>query len=210
MVVGWMQFIPTTQSWEAYLVVREPNGTDWEALGGSDSGGGISGAEGPSFSNTMAMALGPDGTPFVAYDSMPTRGTDFASAASGIAADRDQIYVKRWAGPAQGWVFVGSGREGGGASNARELPVQRGSGFGRVRSGAARRAQSQHRGRDRRPAGGHVHLHLLVRRRWQSPTFNGLNDDIYVTQWNGTTWVAVGPPVPTGPGRRRASAVQGA
>ena len=121
MVVAWLQFIPATQGWEAFLVVREPDGSDWEALGGSDSGGGISGADGPTNSNTMALAVAPDGTPYVAFDAMPTRGADFTGVSSGIAADRDQIYVKRWAGPAQGWVFVGSGREGGGASNARSF-----------------------------------------------------------------------------------------
>ena len=85
MVVGWLQFIPTTQSWEAYLVVREPSATDWEPLGDSDSGGGISGAEGPTNSNTMAMALRP-----TAHRSWPTTRRRPAARISATREQRDR------------------------------------------------------------------------------------------------------------------------
>ena len=199
MVVAWLQFNPITQSWEAYLVVREPNATDWEPLGESASGGGISGAEGPTNSNTMAMALGPDGTPFVAYDTMPTRGADLASVTSGIVSNRDQIYVKRWAGPAQGWVFVGSGREGGGASNARSFRynVNPAAGtFDLALHGALSPTIAV--GPDGRPIVAFVYTSSFEGSGPPAP-YNGLNDDIYVTRWDGATWVPVGPAVPTGP-----------
>lgn len=199
MVVGWLHFVPTTQSWEAYLVVRQPGGADWEALGGSDSGGGISGAAGPTNSNTMAMALAPDGTPYVAYDTTPTSGADFGRVSSGIAANRAQIYVKRWAGPAQGWVFVGSGREGGGASNARSFRYTVGTATGT--SGLALHGAVGPTiavGTDGRPVVAFIYTSSFE--GGANPlTFNGLNDDIYVTRWDGTAWVAVGPAVPAGP-----------
>src|SRR5688572_13549032 len=120
-VLAWQQFLPPLESWKVYLVVREPGATEWMELGGSGSGAGVSGSEGPTQGTVFSLALGPDGTPFVAYDSTPLAGADFTTQERGLAGDQPQVYVRRWAGPAQGWVFVGSGRADGGASNAQSF-----------------------------------------------------------------------------------------
>jgi CARDB len=197
-VLAWLQFIPTTQSWEVFLAVREASGTEWQELGGSSSGGGISGAEGPTHSNSLWMALAPDGTPYVAYDTTPAAGADFTTQTSGLAADREQIYVRRWAGPGQGWAFVGSGREGGGASNALSFS------FTNPQSGAqdlalhAALSPTIAVGPDGLPVVTFIYSSSSVG-SGNPPPFNGLNDDVYVTKWNGSAWLALGDPVPAGP-----------
>jgi hypothetical protein len=196
-VLAWQQFVPPLASWEVYLAVREPAGSEWLELGGSASGGGVSGAEGPTQGHVFSLALGPDGAPFVAYDSTPTAGADFTTQDSGLAADRPQVYVRRWAGPGQGWVFVGSGREGGGASEALSFRLTH------ADTGAPDLAlhgaitPTLAIGPDGQPVVTFLYTTAFVAANPE--VFNGVNDDVYVTRWNGVAWVAVGPEVPAGP-----------
>jgi hypothetical protein len=96
-------------------------------------------------------------------------------------------------------VFVGSGREGGGASNARSFRynVDPASGaFDLALHGAL--SPNIAVGPDGGPVVTFVYTSSFEG-SGNPPTFNGLNDDVYVTRWDGTAWVAVGPAVPTGP-----------
>ena len=71
----------------------------WEEIGGSASGGGISDNSGESVD--PSLAIGPDGTPVVAW-------TDTTSGNS-------EIYLRRWNDTA--WVELGGSATGGGISN---------------------------------------------------------------------------------------------
>jgi subtilase family serine protease len=197
LVLAWQQFVPPMESWEVYLAVLDPGSTEWRELGGSASGGGVSGPNGPTHEGMFALALGPDGTPFVAYDTVPTTGADLSLEASGLAADQTQIYVRRWSGPSAGWTFVGSGHEGGGASNVLSFR------FTHADTGAedvafhGASAPGLAIGPDGAPVVAFLYTSGFVVSHPE--VFNGLNDDVYVTRWNGTAWVAVGPEVPAGP-----------
>jgi len=83
------------------IYVKRWNGSAWVEMGaGSASGGGISDTAGFSF--FLSLAIGPDGTPVVAW-------TDSSTGSF-------EIYVKRWNGSA--WVEMGAGSaSGGGISN---------------------------------------------------------------------------------------------
>jgi len=89
-----------TSSGDAEIYLRRWDGAAWSELGGSAGGGGISNNSGASL--WPALAVGPDGNPWVAWhDETP-----------GAA----EIYVRRWTGTA--WEPVGSGSaSGGGISN---------------------------------------------------------------------------------------------
>ena len=72
-------------SWNAEVYVRSWNGSSWEPVGdGSASGSGISGNAGPS--DDPSLAIGPDGTPYVAWED-DTR----------YSSEVYEIYVKRYA-----------------------------------------------------------------------------------------------------------------
>ncbi len=83
---------------EIYL--RRWDGSNWSDLGGSAGGGGISDNNGASL--WPAVAVAPDGNPWVAWHD--------------TSAGDTEIYVRRWTGTA--WAPVGNGSaEGGGISN---------------------------------------------------------------------------------------------
>jgi len=191
--LAWMGFVPETQSWEVFLLVRDAAGGDWQELGGSAAGGGISGADGRANVNSFSLALGPDGTPWVAYDTKATAGADFTTVTSGIARDSEQVYVKRWTGPTGGWVYVGSDRTGGGASKATSFVFSNDDGSANFARHGALSPTLAIRG-DGSPV-----LAFIYFSEFQSsnpPQYNGLNDDIYAVTWNGSAWVPMGPPVP--------------
>jgi hypothetical protein len=83
--------------------VRRWNGSAWEEVGaGSASGGGISNNSGDS--KYPALAVAPDGTPYIAWDD---------------TSDGDaEIYVRRWNGSAWEEVGTGSSSDGGISDNS--------------------------------------------------------------------------------------------
>jgi hypothetical protein len=67
--------------WNAELFIRAWNGSSWETVGeGSASGSGISDNDGRSVD--PSLAIGPDGTPYVAWEDDTSGGWE--------------IYVKRY------------------------------------------------------------------------------------------------------------------
>jgi hypothetical protein len=98
-------------AWEDYsggvsaVFVRRWNGSSWEEVGvGSASGGGISGDTGGS--PEPALAIAPNGTPYVVWHGDGTGGLE--------------IFVRRWNGSI--WEEVGAGSaSGGGISNTEGL-----------------------------------------------------------------------------------------
>jgi len=191
--LAWMGFVPALQSWEVYLLVRDIAGGEWQELGGSATGGGISAADGRANVNSFSLALAPDGTPWVAYDTKATAGADFTTVTRGIARDSEQVYVKRWTGPSGGWVYVGSDRTGGGASNASSFVFSNADGSANFGRHGALSPTLAIRG-DGSPV-----LAFIYFSEFQSgnpPEYNGLNDDIYAVTWNGSAWVPMGPAVP--------------
>ncbi len=84
-VVAWQDGAGGDQ--EIYL--RRWNGTAWEELDGSASGGGVSntpiGASSVGQSEAPAVALGPDGSPVVAW-------------VERVASSDLEVYVRRWNG----------------------------------------------------------------------------------------------------------------
>ena len=95
-VIAWCDFISETA--EVYL--RQWNGTTWEELDGSGSGGGVSNNSG--YSILPSIAINGSGNPVVAWQDN-TSG-DY------------EIYIKQWNGSS--WEEIGTGSSsGGGISN---------------------------------------------------------------------------------------------
>ena len=86
-------------SWQIY--VRRWNGSKWEALDGSATGGGISNSSGSA--TQPSLVIDPDSTPYVAWGDV-TAGT--------------KIYMRRWSGSS--WVELGGSATGGGISNSTD------------------------------------------------------------------------------------------
>lgn len=193
MYLAWMSFVADSDTWEVYLLTRDSLAEDWHELGGSATGGGISAADGPANPNSFSLALAPDGRPWVAYDTTPTAGADFTTETSGIARASNQVYVKRWAGPAQGWIYVGSGRAGGGASHVPSFAFTNGDGSANVAVHGALSPTIAIR-----PDGTPVvaFLYTTAFTNGDAGEFNGVNDDLYAVRWNGAAWVPMGPAVP--------------
>jgi subtilase family serine protease len=192
--LGWQEFVPATNTWELCLLARDPATGDWQELGGSASGECISGADGAANVNSFSLALGPDGSPWVAYDTLPTTSTDFTTQASGLAAGGDQVYVKHWTGATDGWVYVGTGRDGGGATNVQSFVLTNANGSANfVQHGALSPALAVRA--DGSPVLAFIYTSEFT--NGNPPEFNGLNDDIYAVTWNGGAWVPMGPAVPT-------------
>jgi len=191
MYLAWRQFAGATGSWEIFLLARDWDGTTWEQLGGSGSGGGITGHEGGAGVPAFSLALGPGGTPYLAYQSTTTAEADFTTQIAGLHAWTNQIFVRRWSGAA--WTFVGSGREGGGASNALSF---KGSGHGTTTFVSH---NGEHPtlavGPDGRPVVAFIYSSFFE--GGNPPEFNGENDDIYAVRWNGSAWTPLGPATPT-------------
>ena len=192
MYLAWRQFAGSTTSWEIFLLARDWTGTTWDALGNSASGGGISGAEGAAGVPFYSLALAPDGTPYVAYQTTTLARTDFTTTATGLDIGTQQIFVRYWTGTS--WAFLGSGREGGGASNALSFRVD-GSATTTFASHGAE-TPTMAIGDDGHPVIAFIYTNWF---RGNPPEFNGENDDIYAVRWNGTAWGALGPALPTAP-----------
>ena len=191
--LGWQEYVPTTNTWEVCLLVRDPATGAWQELGGSASGECISGADGAANVNSFSLALGPDGTPWVAYDTVPTTSTNFTTQPSGLAAGADQVYVKHWTGATDGWVYVGSGRNGGGATNVQSFVFTNANGSANFVQHSAL-SPTLAVGADGSPVLAFIYTTEFS--NGNPPEFNGLNDDIYAVTWNGGAWVAMGPAVP--------------
>ena len=190
MYLAWRQFAGATSSWEIFLRARDWNGTTWDELGGSGSGGGITGHEGAAGVPVFSLALAPDGTPYLAYQSTTFAEADFTTVTGGLHAWTNQIFVRRWDGTA--WAFLGSGREGGGASNAFSFKV----------SGHGTTTFVSHNGEhptlaigaDNRPVVAFIYSSFFE--GGNPPEFNGENDDLYAVRWSGAAWEPLGPPTP--------------
>jgi len=190
MYLAWRQFAAATGTWEIFLLARDWNGSTWDELGGSGSGGGITGAEGAAGVPVFSLALGPDGTPYLAYQSTTFTEADFTTQTAGLHAWTNQIFVRRWTGSA--WAFVGSGREGGGASNALSFKV---TGHGTTTFVSHNGEQPTLAiGADGRPVVAFIYSSFFE--GGNPPEFNGENDDIYAVRWNGTAWEPLGPATP--------------
>lgn len=80
-------------SGSSQIYVRRWNGSAWEELGGSASGGGISGLTDGTV-DSPTLIVGTDGEPIVAYDADDPSDYNYR-----------YIYVKRWTGTA--WISMG-------------------------------------------------------------------------------------------------------
>ena len=188
------------------IYVRVFNGGEWAGVGGSAAGGGVSQNGTDSFDPALAVA--PDGNPWVAW-------------ANAYAGDYE-VYVRRWNGAA--WEQVGAASaEGGGISNnaadstdpaiafgadgtpyvawadgvsgSTSIFVRRWNGAAWVEAGAGSASGggiSNTGGSSRTPTlavapaaqGGHVYA------AWSERT--ATDTEIYVRRWNGATWEEVG------------------
>jgi hypothetical protein len=100
-VVAWHEYGLTGNVYgDIYL--RRWNGSVWEQLGGSATGGGISATGSSSGARYPSLKLGPSDQPVVAWGNGP-------------AFSSDEIYVKTWDGNA--WVELAGSASGGGVSN---------------------------------------------------------------------------------------------
>ena len=103
-VVAWLESVSDVN--QVYL--RRWNGTAWEELGGSASGGGIS--DGVNSASYVDVAVGSAGDPVVVWiDNEPS-----ASAA---------VYVRRWTGST--WEELDGSATGGGISNPVRVDTDR-------------------------------------------------------------------------------------
>ncbi len=100
--VAWSDYDLFTGNTLIYL--RAWNGNSWAEVGqGSASGGGISNNSGYSHSYNPSLAIGPGGSPYVAWWYYPL-------------SELPEIYVRAWNGSS--WAEVGAGSaNGGGISN---------------------------------------------------------------------------------------------
>lgn len=97
-VIAWQNAQFNADDWEVY--VKRFNGTNWVEMGtGSASGEGISQNTGSS--RFVALAVGPDNLPVIAWEDDSNRPEDIT-----------EIFVKRWNGTA--WVEMGTGSAAGG------------------------------------------------------------------------------------------------
>jgi hypothetical protein len=165
--------------------LRVRTGTTFDELGGSDSTpGGISGIN-DGITVPFSLALDLSGNPVVAFLGLADSGVVTPTGTPAIVTETQQVYVRRWTGSA--WEFVGSDFSGGGASNAVSFV----SGLGTV----LHDADSPSLTVDSTGAPVVAFTYLTTIDDEAAGT-----TDIYVTRWNGSAWVAVGPAVPSGPG----------
>ncbi|HET7343455.1 MAG TPA: CARDB domain-containing protein, partial [Methylomirabilota bacterium] len=190
--LAWRQFSGATSTWEVFLLALDPAGTTWQPLGTSGSGGGITGAEGAAGVPAFSLALAADGTPYIAYQTTVLANTDFTTHASGLSQGTQQVYVRRWTGTA--WAFVGSGREGGGASNALTFHFTNADGSGNFAVHGAEYPILAI-GADGNPLVVFIYTNAFT--SGNPPEFNGENDDLYAVRWTGTAWAPLGPALPT-------------
>jgi hypothetical protein len=151
-------------------------------LGGSDSPGGISGAN-AGITVPFSLALNASGNPIVAFLGLAQNGVVNVTETPALIDGTAQVYVRRWTGSA--WEFVGSDFTGGGASNAVSFVTAAGDTILHDADSPSLTVDD---------AGAPVVAFTYF------TTIDGVptgNTDIYVTRWNAT-WTAVGPPVPSG------------
>jgi hypothetical protein len=161
--------------------LRIRTGTTFDELGGSDSPGGLSGAN-PGIAAPFSLALDRGGNPLVAFSGVVDNGVVGLTPTPALIDGTVQVYVRRWTGSA--WQFVGSDFTGGGASNA---PSFESDGGDAIFHGAESPALAVD------DAGDPVVAFTYLTAVNVDPA---ANTDIYVTRWNGTTWEPVGPAVP--------------
>jgi Divergent InlB B-repeat domain len=155
-------------------------GPGFHDLGGSDSPGGVSGAN-AGIAAPYSLALDTAGRPLVAFPGVAQTGIVNAPTTPAIVHGTTQVYVRRWTGSA--WEFVGSGFNGGGASRAVSFKGA----VGNVLHDADMPSLTVD------SSGAPVVAFAYY------TTINGDavgNTDIFVTRWNGSAWTAVGPAVP--------------
>jgi hypothetical protein len=164
--------------------LRVRTASTFDQLGGSDSPGGISGAN-ADITAPFSLALNASGNPIVAFLGLAQSGVVDVTETPALIDGTAQVYVRRWTGSA--WEFVGSDFTGGGASNAVSFETAAGVTI-------LHDADSPSLADD---AGSPVVAFTYF------TTIDGVpsgNTDVYVTRWNDVTgtWTAVGPAVPSG------------
>lgn len=207
-VVLWQQNPSTTGGGPpppSQIYVKRWNGTSWEELGGSATGGGISNAG--AFAETPDLAVDAAGNPVAAWSHAETFGNGL------------QIYVKRWNGVS--WVDyggsgTGTGMSGSGSSGSSpsaaidtfgnpviawheynlsaspfgEIYLRRWDGSSWVEIGGSATAGgvSAAGGAGARFASLKLDASNHPTIAWQNgPVYT--TDEIYVRRWNGTGWV---------------------
>ena len=168
----------------AEIRLRAWNGSAFVELDGSDSPGGLSGAN-PGITPPFSLAVGDDGNPIVAFLAVAETGVVLVSPTPAIVDGTTQVYVRRWTGAT--WEFVGSGFEGGGASDAVS--------FTSSSKAVLHDVDTPSLTVDSTGAPVVAFTYFT--------TIAGIpvaNTDIYVTRWNGAEWTAVGRPVPAADG----------
>jgi len=173
--VAWLHDGPGGDT-EVRLRVRA--GTTFDELGGSDSPGGLGGAN-PGIAAPVSLALDGGGNPLVAFSGVVDNGVVGVTPTPALIDGTVQVYVRRWTGSA--WEFVGSDFTGGGASNA--LSFESDSGEATVHG-----ADSPALAVD--GAGNPVVAFTYLTAVDGDPVTGA---DVHVTRWNGTSWEAVGP-----------------
>jgi len=161
---------------EVRLRVRA--GTTFDELGGSDSPGGLSGAN-RGIAAPLSLALDGVGYPLVAFRGVVENGVVAVTPTPALIDGTVQVYVRRWTGSA--WEFVGSDFTGGGASGALSFESDGGDASFHGAEGPALAVDG---------AGTPVVAFTYLTAVNDDPAASA---DIHVTRWNGTTWDAVGP-----------------
>lgn len=188
--VAWLQDDVNGNS-EIHLRVRAAAGTTFDELGTSDSAGGIIGMN-ASITFPFSLAVGANDQPGVAFLAAAETSTTEVTSSPAIIQDTLQVYVRRWNGSA--WEFLGGdfsgadGFTGGGASSAVSFDSAT---VGSVLHWAEAPALTLD--------DNGTPVVAFAYATWVGDLLAD-NTDIYVTTWNGTSWEAVGPPVPAGDG----------
>ena len=183
--VAWLQ---TDVNGNSEIHLRKYDGTNFVALGTSDSPGGITGTN-PFITFPFSLAIDSNGRPIVAFLAGAVTGITNVSFTPALIDTTLQVYVRRWDGSA--WQFVGSNFTGGGASNALSFKGT----FGSDTVDLTHSVDMPTLTLD--SSGAPVVAFEYVT---QFADLHVDNRDIYVTRWNGSAWVAVGPAVPTSDG----------
>lgn len=99
-VVAWQDYTPG----DAEIYIKQWNGSIWEEIGGSASGGGVSNNSGSSWDASLAV----------------TGSSDITVVWCDNSSGNVEIYLKQWNG--SNWVELGGSASGGGISNSTGKP----------------------------------------------------------------------------------------
>jgi hypothetical protein len=179
-VVAWLT---DDEAGNSEIRLRVRTGSTFDALGGSDSPGGVSGTN-PGITAPFSLALDAAGNPVVAFLAVATTGITEVTPTPEVIDDTAQVYVRRWTGSA--WEFVGSDFSGGGASSARSFVNGTGNTVRHIADTPSLAIDSN---------GDPVVAFTYYTTLDDDPV---ANTDVYVTRWAGLAWVPVGDPVPAG------------